>query len=104
MPLDFSFIRTIEPRTLDLLNDNDCVKTFSSHINYDETLCVSIYQTWSQIPSLIERSHLSHLPELSDLAVISDLRRTGQVDVQKHNILLAKAGIISLDTLRQLEQ
>ena len=35
VPDDISYIRTIEQRTMDLLNDNEHEKVFSSHIRYD---------------------------------------------------------------------
>ena len=54
VPTDFSYMRTLEQRVLDLLRDNDSDKIPSSHINYDDRLCVSIFQKWAEIPQLIE--------------------------------------------------
>ena len=102
VPTDFSYIRTVQQRVMDLLKDNDCVRVLSSHLNYDERLKISIFQKWSIIPQLIERSHLNRPPELDDLAVIANLKCAGQVDAHKQNIMLTIAGIISLDALMML--
>ena len=102
VPNDISFIRSIPQRVYDLLNDNDCNRVVSSHLNYDDRLKITIFQKWAGIPQLIERSHVERPPELQELAVVTNLKRAGLIDARKNNIMLAIAGIISLDALDSL--
>ena len=102
VPTKFYYITSIEQRVLDLLYDNDSYKIPSSHIHYDEKFHISIFQKWSFIPQLIEFSHQNRPPKMTELAVMNDLRRAGQTDTLKNNILLVIAGIIPLDALKML--
>ena len=71
----------------------------SSHINLDTNLRFEIFNKWSHVHNEIDASHLNRPPEELELEVVPNLRRTGYIDVQKTNIILVLAGLISADFL-----
>ena len=93
------YMRSVEQRVMDLLQDNDSNKSFFSHSNFDSKLRFMINQSWSHILDKTAVSQLIRPPESFDQIVLSNLNRDGFIDELKVDCLFCLSGIIPSNCL-----
>ena len=91
------FIRSIEQRVNDLLEDNDAHRKISKHSVLDKHLKLIVNKKWvNDINETVLLSHLGRPPDI-EADVARNMIRCGFISTQKIDSLLALAGIVEIN-------
>ena len=88
------FIRSIEQRVNDLLEDNDAQRKISKYSVLDKHLKLMVNKKW--VNDINDTSHLGRPPDI-EADVARNMIRCGFISTQKIDSLLALVGIIEIN-------